>query len=90
MILSGALKPGEPINEKALSDKNGLSRAPIREACRRLEQAGLVEIIVNRGAFVRTHLAAFGGRALRRPHPARRLCRPARRRRASRTTRSRR
>lgn len=53
MILSGALKPGDPINEKALADRNGLSRGPIREACRRLEQAGLVEIIVNRGAFVR-------------------------------------
>ena len=53
MILSGALKPGQPINEKALSDNNGLSRGPIREACRRLEQAGLIEIIVNRGAFVR-------------------------------------
>jgi DNA-binding GntR family transcriptional regulator len=53
MILSGALKPGQAINEKALSDNNGLSRGPIREACRRLEQAGLIEIIVNRGAFVR-------------------------------------
>lgn len=52
MIMGGTLKPGDPINEKALSDKNGLSRAPIREACRRLEQAGLVEIIPNRGAFV--------------------------------------
>jgi DNA-binding GntR family transcriptional regulator len=54
MILSGILRPGEPINERALSESNGLSRAPIREACRRLEQAGLVEIVVNRGAFVRT------------------------------------
>lgn len=53
MIMEGTLKPGDPINEKALSDRNGLSRAPIREACRRLEQAGLVEIIVNRGVFVR-------------------------------------
>jgi len=53
MIMNGTLKPGDPINEKALSDGNGLSRAPIREACRRLEQAGLVEIITNRGVFVR-------------------------------------
>jgi DNA-binding GntR family transcriptional regulator len=52
-IMTGVLKPGEPINEKALSDRSGLSRAPIREACRRLEQAGLIEIIDNRGAFVR-------------------------------------
>jgi DNA-binding GntR family transcriptional regulator len=53
MILDGVLEPGQQINEKALAENNGLSRAPIREACRRLEQAGLVEIIVNRGAFVR-------------------------------------
>ncbi len=53
MILSGTLKPGQPLNEKALSDTNGLSRAPIREAIRRLEQAGLVETYVNRGAFVK-------------------------------------
>lgn len=53
MILDGVLGPGQQINEKALAENNGLSRAPIREACRRLEQAGLVEIVVNRGAFVR-------------------------------------
>ena len=53
LILDGMLKPGEPVNEKAFSDHNGLSRAPIREACRKLEQAGLVEIIVNRGVFVK-------------------------------------
>lgn len=51
-ILNDELKPGEQINEKALAERNGVSRGPIREACRRLEQAGLVEIIVNRGAFV--------------------------------------
>ena len=53
LILDGVLKPGEPVNEKAFSDHNGLSRAPIREACRKLEQAGLVEIVVNRGVFVK-------------------------------------
>ncbi|MBL6928977.1 MAG: FCD domain-containing protein [Rhodospirillales bacterium] len=53
MILSGELKPGERINEKALAERQSVSRGPIREACRRLEQAGLVEIVVNRGVFVR-------------------------------------
>ncbi|MBL6928476.1 MAG: FCD domain-containing protein [Rhodospirillales bacterium] len=53
MILSGELKPGERINEKALAEQQSVSRGPIREACRRLEQAGLVEIVVNRGVFVR-------------------------------------
>lgn len=53
MILSGQLKSGEPINERALSQQFEVSRAPIREACRRLEQAGLATIIENRGVFVR-------------------------------------
>lgn len=53
MILAGELKPGDRINEKALAASQSVSRGPIREACRRLEQAGLVQIIVNRGVFVR-------------------------------------
>jgi len=53
MILTGELKPGERINEKALAASQLVSRGPIREACRRLEQAELVESIVNRGVFVR-------------------------------------
>ena len=53
MILSGEIKPGERINEKALAASQSVSRGPVREACRRLEQAGLVEIVVNRGVFVR-------------------------------------
>lgn len=53
LILSGQLGPGEPINEKAFAERSAVSRGPIREACRRLEQAGLVTIIPNRGVFVR-------------------------------------
>lgn len=52
-ILSGRISPGEPINEKAFAERNSVSRGPIREACRRLEEAGLVTIIPNRGVFVR-------------------------------------
>lgn len=52
-ILSGRIGPGEPINEKAFAERNSVSRGPIREACRRLEEAGLVTIIPNRGVFVR-------------------------------------
>lgn len=52
-ILSGRIGPGEPINEKAFAERNAVSRGPIREACRRLEEAGLVTIIPNRGVFVR-------------------------------------
>lgn len=53
MILSGALAPGAKLNEVALAKTLGVSRGPIREACRSLERAGLVTIIMNRGAFVR-------------------------------------
>ncbi len=53
MIVEGELQGGDRINEKALAEQQGVSRGPIREACRRLEEAGLVEIKPNRGAFVR-------------------------------------
>lgn len=53
LILSGQMGPGEPVNEKAFAERNSVSRGPIREACRKLEQAGLVTIIPNRGVFVR-------------------------------------
>lgn len=53
LILDGDLKPGDHIREHALAESWGVSRAPIREACRVLQRAGLVEIVTNRGAFVR-------------------------------------
>jgi DNA-binding GntR family transcriptional regulator len=53
MIVSGELKGGDRLNENALAERLGVSRGPIREACRGLEQSGLVEVIVNRGTFVR-------------------------------------
>lgn len=52
MILSGKLKPGERINESQLSNHLGVSRAPIREACRQLEKRGIVEVKARRGSFV--------------------------------------
>jgi DNA-binding GntR family transcriptional regulator len=53
MIEIGALAPGVWINEADLAARLGVSRAPIREACRGLEQSGLLNFVVNRGAFVR-------------------------------------
>jgi phosphonate utilization transcriptional regulator len=53
MIVSGDLKGGDRLNEIALAERLGVSRGPIREACRGLEQSGLVEVVVNRGTFVR-------------------------------------
>jgi DNA-binding GntR family transcriptional regulator len=54
LILDGTLAPGERLNEVALSRNLGVSRGPVREAARALEKTGLVTVIMNRGAFVRT------------------------------------
>jgi DNA-binding GntR family transcriptional regulator len=53
MIESGALLPGAWVNEAELAAQFGVSRGPVREACRGLEQHGLLNFVVNRGAFVR-------------------------------------
>ncbi|MDB5370331.1 MAG: prpR [Roseomonas sp.] len=42
LILSGELPPGERLNELALAARLGVSRGPLREALRALEQEGLV------------------------------------------------
>jgi DNA-binding GntR family transcriptional regulator len=42
-IVTGQLKPGELLVEMVLADRYGVSRTPIREALRRLEQDGLVQ-----------------------------------------------
>lgn len=54
MILTGELQPGQRINESHLAAALRVSRAPIREACRRLERHGLVEVRPNLGTFVCT------------------------------------
>lgn len=51
-ILTGELKPGEPLMEVKLADKLGVSRTPIREAIRKLELEGLVVIKPRRSAAV--------------------------------------
>src|SRR6476661_4204518 len=54
MIMSGEIKPGDRINENALAVRFGTSRGPIREALRSMEAGGLVELVPNRGVFVRS------------------------------------
>jgi phosphonate utilization transcriptional regulator len=53
MILAGEIAPGAKLTEAWLAEKLGISRGPIREAFRRLEEAGLVRQEKNRGVFVR-------------------------------------
>lgn len=51
-ILRGDLKPGERLMELQLAAKLGVSRTPIREAIRMLQQEGLAVTIPRRGAEV--------------------------------------
>lgn len=53
MILDGEIGPGSKLTEAWLSERLGISRGPIREAFRMLEEAGLVRQEKNRGVFVR-------------------------------------
>jgi DNA-binding GntR family transcriptional regulator len=52
MIIEGELPPGMRLNERALCDRLGASRTPLREAFRLLAAEHLVELQPNRGAQV--------------------------------------
>ena len=52
MIIEGTLAAGARLNERALCDKLGVSRTPLREAFRMLAAEGLIELTPNRGAHV--------------------------------------
>ena len=52
-ILSGEVQAGARLNELEIARKLGISRAPVRESLRILEQAGLVVSRKNYGVFVR-------------------------------------
>ncbi|WP_298806579.1 GntR family transcriptional regulator [uncultured Pseudokineococcus sp.] len=54
MILSGALGEGERLTEERLTERLGISRPPLREALRTLQQEGLIEVRPRRGAVVTT------------------------------------
>ena len=51
-ILRGELEPGRRLAQVELSEELGVSRIPLRDALRRLEAEGLVEIDGRRGARV--------------------------------------
>ncbi|MDB5850605.1 MAG: phosphonate utilization associated transcriptional regulator [Rhodoferax sp.] len=53
LILDGELSSGAKLTESTLADRLGVSRGPVREAFRMLEEAGLVRTEKNRGVFVR-------------------------------------
>ena len=51
-ILTGEMKPGDRLLEIKLAETLGVSRTPIREAIKKLEQEGLVNIVPRKGAEV--------------------------------------
>lgn len=51
-ILRGKLKNGEKLTEQRICNEYNVSRTPVREAFRLLEQEGMISMIPNRGAFV--------------------------------------
>ena len=53
MILAGDIVPGSKLNEASLAKLLGVSRGPVREAFRALEESGLVRLEKNRGVYVR-------------------------------------
>jgi DNA-binding GntR family transcriptional regulator len=53
-LLAGELRPGERVNEVVMAAGLGISRGPLREAIRNLEQEGLLVSAPHRGTFVRT------------------------------------
>jgi DNA-binding GntR family transcriptional regulator len=52
-VLSGEIAVGERLPQERLAAEFGVSRTPIREALRKLQAAGIVEVQPNRGAIVR-------------------------------------
>lgn len=52
-IVSGQYRPGQPLNEKEITQELQISRTPFREAINALNEENLVQIFPNRGIFVR-------------------------------------
>jgi len=51
-IRKGILEPGERLMEVQLAEELGISRTPVREAIRKLEQEGYVIMMPRRGTYV--------------------------------------
>jgi GntR family transcriptional regulator, rspAB operon transcriptional repressor len=51
-IIEMTLRPGEALSENEIASRFGVSRQPVREAFIKLSEAGLLQILPNRGTFV--------------------------------------
>jgi len=52
MIFNGELEPGSPLGEIEITELLGVSRSPIRDALRQLEESGLIEVVPSSGRRV--------------------------------------
>ncbi len=52
-VLNGELPSGTRLRQEALAEEFGVSRTPVREALRKLQASGIVELRPHRGALVR-------------------------------------
>ena len=52
-ILKGEYKIGQKIKETQIADELKVSRTPIREAFKQLENEGLIDYVPNRGCFAK-------------------------------------
>lgn len=52
MIVNATLPPGAKVSEKALSERIGLGRTPIREALQRLAAEGTVQVVPRAGVII--------------------------------------
>ena len=52
-IFVGQMVPGTPLSEKEVSDMFHVSRQPVREAFIKLAEAGVLQVLPQRGTFVR-------------------------------------
>lgn len=53
LIVNGTFQVGQKLAEAELAQRLGVSRGPVREAFRGLEEMGLLKLTRNRGVFVR-------------------------------------
>lgn len=53
IIVNGELNPGDKLNEVEIAKRLGVSRGPVREASRQLQEIGLLQVQPFRGSFVR-------------------------------------
>jgi DNA-binding GntR family transcriptional regulator len=53
-ILTGRMKPGETVDERAIAARLGMSRTPVREAIQQLAESGLIEVRPRQSALVKS------------------------------------